>query len=420
MKAYLERTESYLTGKLIPFWAQRIVEPEYGGFQSNYDRDGKRTAVTEKSLLCQGRCIFTLSHAARLGFEWDGLREAVYQGIDFLFERFRDPEHDGYYWICKADGSVKDDSKVVYGHSFLIYGLAEHALLTGDARSRDEAARVFDLLLARAADIRSGGFYEHFDRRFRPKSTRPDGRMHKSLDVHMHLMEAFTTLYELTRDARHRQALEQVIGLIFDRMIHRETGLGISIFAEDWTPLANVQLGTLWGADRFDENGKRPDITSYGHNIEFAWLYLHALDVLGVPRSDALGRVEPIFEHTFKRGVDWELGGLYVEGPRDGEATETNKEFWQQAEALIGFLDAYQLTGDEKYLDAFRNVHDFVFERVINWDQGEWFALLDRDLNVVWDYMGTSWKVLYHTLRGMCQVVTKLREIVGSGMMDAE
>ena len=413
MKAYLAKTEDCLRDKLIPFWAGRIVEPEHGGFQTNYDRDGRRTDVTEKTLLCQARCIFTLSHAVRLGFDWEGSAETIAQGIDFALSHFRDPEFDGYYWICEADGAVRDDSRVVYGHAFLIYGLAEHALLSGDERSRGEAIRLFDLLTAKATDLRYGGFLEHFNRRFEPESVRPGGALDKSLDVHMHLMEAFTTLYELTGDPRHRQALEQIIGLIFDRMIDPETRVGIAMFLPDWTPVANQQLGTVWGSDRFAESGKPPEMTSYGHNIELAWLHLHSQDVLGIPRADSLDRVIPIFDHTFEKGVDWEHGGLYVEGPRDGDATETNKEFWQQAEALVGFLDAYLLTEDGRYLDAFRNVHDFVFSRMIHWEQGEWFPLLDREGNVLWDYMGHNWKICYHTLRGMCRTVVKLRAICG-------
>ncbi|MBT3381967.1 MAG: N-acylglucosamine 2-epimerase [Lentisphaerae bacterium] len=414
MNDYLERTESYLTEKLIPFWAERIAEPNHGGFQTNYDRNGERTEVTEKTFLCQGRCIFTLSHAVRLGFDWPGSRGTIAQGIDFVERHFRDQEDGGYLWIVEEDGTVRDDRNVMYGLSFIVYGLAEYALLTGDRKAETEARRVFDLILSRAADIHYGGFFEHFDHAFQLESVRPDGMPHKSLDVHMHLMEAFTTLYELTRAPRHRQALEQVTELIFDRMIAPETGTGVAMFSPDWTPVNNVQLGTLWGADRFDETGKPPEITSYGHNIELAWLYLHSLDVLGVPRSQGRERVLPIFQHTAERGVDWECGGLFVEGHRTGAATETTKEFWQQAEALIGFLDAYEMTGDERYRDAFANVWTFVFEKVINWDQGEWFALLDRKGNVLWDHMGHNWKICYHTLRAMCEVVVRLRRLCDS------
>ena len=414
MNEYLKQSRDYFTNKLIPFWAERAVEKKYGGFQTNYDRNGKRTEVKEKALLTQVRAIFSIAHTLRLGYDWPGGYEALQQGIDFLFNYLHDKEYDGYYWIVDEDGTVIDDSKIIYGHSFLIYGLAEHALLTGDERSRNEAVRVFDLLQEKVADPDHGGYYEHFDRKFNLKAARKDIKAFKSLDVHMHLMEAFTTLYELTNDPKHRKALEDIIELIFDKMIEPKTGTGISMFTDKWEPINNVELDTVWGRDRFDDDGKSPDITSYGHNIELTWLYLHAQDILGIPREQSRGRVVPVYEHTYERGVDWEYGGLYVEGHRNGEATEKTKEFWQQAEAMIGFLDAYLFTKDEKYLKAYKNIHDFVFTKMINWDQGEWFALTERNGELIWDYMGTNWKVFYHTVRGMAETIKRLEKITGS------
>ena len=412
VKSYLEKTEKYLNEKLIPFWAAKAVEPKYGGFQTNYDRDGNRTEVTEKSFLAQCRCIFSISQAMRLGFGWPEGKAAVQQGLDFLFQHFRDQEYGAYYWIVEEDGSVKDDNKIIYGHSFLIYGLAEYALLTGDETAKAEAIRIFDFLQKQVVDPKHGGYFEHFDRQMNLKKARNDIGAHKSLDVHMHLMEAFTTLYELTQEAKHKQALVEVIDLIFDKMVDPETGTGISMFTADWTPIANVELDTVWGRDRFDEDGKGVDITSYGHNIELAWLYLHAQDILGIPRAQSLDRVLPIYEHTFNNGIDWKNGGIFVEGKKKGAPTERTKEFWQQAEAMVGFLDAYILTQDQRYFEAFTNVHNFVFEKMINWDQGDWYALLDEDDSIIWDYMGTSWKVLYHTVRGTCLVVKKLELLV--------
>ena len=406
----------YLDQRLLPFWIERIREPRYGGFRTAYDRDGRPTGETQKTLLCQARTIFTLSFAARLGHHPRVLERIVREGMGFL-DRFRDPEHGAYYWIVEEDGRLKDDTKVVYGISFMIYALAEYALLTGDAAARAEAEALFDLLLARAADIRHGGFHEHFDRAFNLAVVRPDGRVHKSLDVHMHLMEAFTTLSELTGRERHRRALRQIIDLIFDRMVAPGTGCGISMFASDWTPIPNQQLKTLWGSDRFDPTGKPPVLTSYGHNIELSWLYLHAEEVLARSGDVAdpgliRARVEPIFRHTAAHGVDPVYGGLYVEGPRDGEATDTDKEFWQQAEAMVGFLDAYLHLGDEAYLVAFRRVHDFVFRHLVHPVLGEWYALAARDGTIQRDYLGHSWKICYHTVRAVCLVAEKLGVIV--------
>jgi mannose 2-epimerase len=416
MKGYLDRTESYLREKLLPFWIERIVEPRHGGFRTAFDRDGKPSGETQKTLLCQGRSIFTLSFAARLGYEPLELEGLVRRGMEFL-RHFRDERHGGHFWILEEDGRIKDDTKVIYGLSFMIYAMAEFSLLTGDTAARSEACRLFDLLFARAADARHGGFYEHFDREWSLAIVRRDGIAHKSLDVHMHLMEAFTTLYELTGLERHRRALEEQLELIFERMVDPGTGCGISMFRPDWTPLANIQLGTVWGSDRFDPTGKPPETTSYGHNIELAWLTLHAEEVLergGAARDRARtrARLEPIFRHTAEHGVDREHGGLYVEGPRNGEATDTDKEFWQQAEAMVGFLDAYLLLGDERYLESFRAVYDFVFRHLVHPELGEWYALAARDGRILRDYLGHGWKICYHTVRATCLVARKLRMIV--------
>lgn len=414
LRVYLERTERYLNEKLIPFWATRAVEPQFGGFNPNYDRDGKFTGVSEKAMLTQARGLFTLAHTGRLGFHYPGWRAHTAQAADFLRLHFHDGKHDGHYWMTTADGQLVDDQKVIYGHSFIVYAHAEHALATGDTRSRAVAERTFALLLDKAADLQYGGFFEHFDRAWNPVIVRADGIRHKSMDVHMHLLEAFTTLYELTRAPRHREVLEQVAELIFTRMVHQPSGLGMAMFRPDLTPISNIALGTLWGRDRFPQP-KAPEITSYGHNIELAWLYDHMQQVLGRDPASYLHRLEPIFRHTLERGVDWEEGGLFTEGPRDGAPTETNKEFWQQAEAMVGFLCAYRLTRDERYLQAFAQVHDFVFAKMINWEVGEWYPLLDRHGVVLWDYMGYHWKICYHTLRAVGQVVVRLRALLAAG-----
>ncbi|MBN2452263.1 MAG: AGE family epimerase/isomerase [Lentisphaeria bacterium] len=408
---YLAITEAYLRERLLPFWTARAPEPVYGGFRTQYDRHGKPTAVTDKTLLCQARCLVTFARAQRLGWEWPEAREMLSAGVAFLEKAFRDPEHDGYVWVTAADGRWLDDRKVMYGLSFLIYAYSELALLTDSEPYRRRAGALFDLVAARAADFRHGGFFEHFRRDFALESVRPDGLLHKSLDVHMHLLEAFTTLAECTGSPRHRQALRQVTDLIFERMLDPETGTGMAMFAPDWRPIPNLPLGTLWGSDRFEPEGKPPEITSYGHNIELAWLYLHSLRILGEAPASGLPRTEPIFRHTLTHGVDTVHGGLFTEGHRRQGPTETNKEFWQQAEALVGFLDAYELTGDKAYWDAFRNVHRFVFEHMIHWEQGEWYPLLARDGTVLWDYMGHNWKTCYHTIRAMCEVVLRLRRL---------
>jgi mannobiose 2-epimerase len=256
-----------------------------------------------------------------------------------------------------------------------------------------------------------------FLRDWQPRPSGAYGGDRKSFDVHMHLMEAYTTLYELTRAEIHKRKLREVIDVLWARMFNPGTWTGLSQFSLDFTPLPAIIFRTVWGADRDNEGAPRPlDNTSYGHNIEFLWLFLHALEVLGESVDPWKDRLSALARQTVTYGVDWEHGGVFVEGPHDGPARDQQKEFWQQAESLVGLLDSYILFRDQRYWNAFLKVFDFVWEHLINHEQGEWFALLERDGRVKWDYLGHAWKNNYHTTRSMVQTLRRLKKIQELGL----
>ena len=137
------------------------------------------------------------------------------------------------------------------------------------------------------ADSLHGGYYELMEADWSPKPSGKAGGDRKSLDVHMHLMEAFTTYYEMSGHPTHRRRLIEVIDLIRSRMIHPGSGLGYIHFSYDWTPLPRIIFATEWGKDAMHESGEAPLVqTSPGHNVELIWLLLHAADVLGIDRAE--------------------------------------------------------------------------------------------------------------------------------------
>jgi len=406
-----EQMEAYLVGKLLPFWFARVLDPQ-GGFTTYFDRNGRPTGQTDKTLIQQTRSTYMLAAVERAGYGAGQARSLLERGVEFLLDKFRDREHGGWFWIVAADGRPLVTDKIVYGHSFAIYALSEYALATGDPRGRQAAETTFDLLQKYAADTAHGGYREMFLRDWRPRPGGDLGGDRKSFDVHMHLMEAFTSLYALTGSEIHRRKLLEVIDVLWTHMFHPTHGTGIAQFALDFTPLPAIMFKTVWGADREVEGGARPlDNTSYGHNIEFFWLFLRALQVLGEDVAPYRDRLRRIAEHTLRYGLDPVYGGVYVEGPHDGPARDQQKEFWQQAEMLVGMLDAYLIFGEEKYLDAFRKTWRFVWEHQINHEVGEWYALLDRDGTVLWDYLGHAWKNNYHTVRSMIECLRRLSRV---------
>jgi mannose/cellobiose epimerase-like protein (N-acyl-D-glucosamine 2-epimerase family) len=412
-----DEAHQHLIRELLPFWLSRCKDEVNGGYLTHFDQHGRDTGEDQKSLIAQTRSVFTMSSAHRAGYGGGACAEFARHGVDFLLDRMWDRQHGGFYWTVDRRGHVQIDKKILYGLSFAIYALSEYTLATGDGRGIEYARATFDLVRRHCADPEYGGYFEMFERDWKRCGPASGGGDRKTLDVHMHLMEAFTALYECSSSGAHRRALTDDIELLTRRILHPESATGIPQFWADWRVAPQIKFDIVWGWDRFADSGKKAhadDNTSYGHNVEFAWLLLHALHVLGEPLEPYLGIMRKQLDHAVKAGIDYEYGGVFVEGPHNGgPAYDTEKEFWQQAETLIGMLDGCLLFGMDPYWKAYEKVHRFVFDKMVNHEVGEWWPLLSRDGNTrIWTHMSHSWKINYHSVRSMIQSIERLEKLL--------
>src|SRR5690554_297875 len=415
IKKYRDEAENHLVNELLPFWMQRMIDFENGGYITHFDERGNDTGEDEKSLIAQTRCLFTLSSAHRAGYGEGKLAVMAKHGFDFLIQKMWDAEYGGFFWMANRKGEILNDQKIIYGHSFAIYSLSEYTLATGDTRGVEYAEKVFDLLQKHGADTLYGGYWEMFHRNWNLCGPGSQGGDRKTLDVHMHLMEAFTTLFEATGKQVHRRKLREIIGLLLNKIIHPKYKTGIPQFFQDWSIAPQIKFDIIWGWDRFSEEGQKgnaTDNTCFGHNAEFAWLLNHAFQILKDDPNKHVELFRTIYDHTIENGIDYEYGGVFVEGPHSGGVYDREKEFWQQAEVLIGLLDAVIILGDERYWEAYKNVHRFVFNKVINKSVGEWYPLLSRKGEPVWTHMSHSWKINYHTVRSMIQSINRMNKLM--------
>ncbi len=411
----LEQSKQYLTKELLPFWLDRCKDNEFGGFLTHFDKDGKAGEETEKSLIAQARTVFTMASAHRAGYGGGRCAEYAKLGVDFLIDKMWDDKFGGFYWMVDRQGNVTEDKKIIYGHSFAIYSLSEYTLATGDSRGIEYAEKIFDLLQKYCADTMYGGYFEMFERNWNLCGPASAGGDRKTLDVHMHLMEAFSTLLQCSNESIHKRKLLEDIDILLKRMMHPEFKTGIPQFTIDWQVAPQIKFDIVWGWDRYTESGQKEnagDNTCYGHNIEFAWLFIHALEVMGISIEKYKPMLETIIEHTVNNGIDKEFGGVFVEGPHAGGVYDMEKEFWQQAEALIGLLDACLYFDAEKYWPYYQNVHKFVFDKGINHEVGEWWPLLSRQGEPIWTHMSHNWKVNYHSVRAMVQSIQRLEKLL--------
>ena len=302
-----------------------------------------------------------------------------------------------------------DNGKLVYGQSFAIYALATYTLATGDARGLEYAERTFDLLQRYCADVARGGYYENLepDWQLSPGGFYAGDR--KSLDIHMHLLECFTVLAQASGKEVHRRRLQEVIDVILTRMIDPESGCGGNQYDLAFTPIPAIAIRRTWNADREGDSVETPtDTTSYGHNVELAWLLVRAGEVLGKPRDAFKGVVRRLVDHSLAYGLDRVYGGVYRDGPHAGPALVRDKEFWQNAEALVGYLDAFEITGEMAYLDAFELVWSFVWHHMIDHELGEWMTLVSESGEPLVSAIGNPWKACYHSGRAVYEATRRI------------
>jgi len=417
VQQWLRELRDHANNELLPFWLDRCLDGTFGGFITHFDASGNDTGEDEKSLISQSRTLYSFSLAARHGFHHQRCLEMAKQGFDFLEKALWDHEYEGFFWTVHRNGTVKCDKKILYGHSFAVYALCEFHLASGNKRALAVAERVFELIQNHASDLRYGGYFEMFERDWTLAGPGPGGGDRKTLDVHMHLMEAYTNLTRCSGREVYRRRLLEIIDLLKDRMFKPESGTGIPQFTRDWMPAPQIKFDIVWGWDRFSDRGVKTnplDNTSYGHNVEFAWLLLEALEVLEHDPHALDSLIGKAYEHALRYGIDRDYGGVFVEGSHKGPATELEKEFWQQAELMNGLLTAYLHWNDDRYLTAYQNVHDFVMEKMINHQFGEWWPLLTREGKPIWTHMSHSWKVNYHTIRAAVSCCDLLQRILNS------
>ena len=409
----LERVRNHLENGIIPFWLERAPDPDYGGYRTTFNGAGEALEMPEKYLNTQARLLWWFSRLSRHYPNRPEFGKLARAGADFIIDRFWDVSRGGWFWKVKRDGSRLDDGKVVYGQSFALYAFAEYARATRDPRGLDYATRTFDLLQKYAADTLRGGYYENLEPDWTPAPGGFCAGDRKGLDTHMHLMEAFTALTAASGEAIHRRKLLEIADLISRRMIDPETGCGRNQFDLEFRPIPAIAIRRTWNAERAGDAPATPtDTTSYGHNVELAWLLRQAIDTAGADLGPYRDTIRRLLEHAVQHGVDWEVGGLYRDGTATGGALIMDKEFWQHAEVLVGFLDGVDLFGDSRYLDAFEAVWNFVDRHMIAHAIGEWRILLDRTGRPIDSNVGNPWKTAYHTGRSMLECAARLERLL--------
>ena len=400
-----------LCQKIIPFWLSKSIDSQYGGYLTAFDENGNPLNCDEKYIVTQSRMVWGFSFLQRFAEEKDRekMKKAAEQGARFLIDAFWDKKYGGFYWKLNRDGKVLDPSKLTYGESFAIYALSIYALVYADDEALEYAEKTFACLQLYAADTQRGGYFENIEENWEISPGGAWAGDRKSLDIHMHLMEAFTALYQASGKEIHKRKLQEVIGLILQYMVNLEKGYGYNQFDLSFHQIPAINIMRTWNAEReTNETVAVPtDTTSYGHNVELSWLLDHAQKTLGAVHWDGEVILRRLLDHALRFGYDAEFGGVYRDGIADREVLVTDKEWWQNFESLVGFLNGYVKYGEEKYAEAFLQTWVFVRDKFMNMPVGESRQLLTRTGDTLVGNMGNPWKGIYHTGRALAECLDR-------------
>lgn len=391
MRYYSNNRRSIFTKELssiLRFWEERMIDPK-GGFYGRMDGCGKLVPDAPRGAILNARILWTFSSAYRICGNESYLKMAD-RAKEYIFQYFIDRKEGGVFWSVDSQGSPLDTKKQFYAIAFIIYGLSEYYRATGDTQALEEAIKLFHCIEKYSLDSVRGGYIEALtvdwmaiqDMRLSEK----DRNDAKTMNTHLHILEAYTGLYRVWKSEELGKALRNIILIFLDRIIGEDGHLQL-FFDMDW----NSQDSTR----------------SYGHNIEASWLLMEASSVLGESELDK--RCTAVCEklaraamegYTKGRGMAYEFDPLSAH--RDDD-----RHWWVQAETLVGCHNMFQLTRDSFWASAEEDEWQYISANLICPD-GEWYwsQRADGSINTDDDRAG-FWKCPYHNGRMCMEIIER-------------
>lgn len=375
-----------LEGRILPFW-KNLIDQDNGGYYGYMDANLRVDEDAPKGVILNSRILWFFSNCyLTIGGE-ENLAYATH-AYRFLAEHCYDKEQGGVYWMMSSNGTVREAMKHTYNHAFAVYALASYYDASKDEKALKLAFDIFNTIEEKTTD--EIGYKEAFTRNWveiENDALSENGLMaQKTMNTMLHLLEAYTELLRVKRDARVEERLRALLTAVQEKVFDDDTACLRVFFDRELQVIG--------------------DIHSYGHDIEAAWLIDRACEVLDDKAvTAACERMTlRIAENISKLAI--ENGALNNE--RDGAHINKDRIWWVQAEGIVGYLNAYQHCGNEAYLSIAQTLWTYIKGYLLDKREGgEWYWLVDFEgkPSAVKPIV-EPWKCPYHNGR-MCLEVIK-------------
>lgn len=381
--------------RIMDYWSRYTVDDVNGGFYGRIDQHNQVDRHAPKGSVLNARILWSFSAA------YNKDQTAYYLGLaqraySYIANHFIDHEYGGVYWTVDYQGKPLDTKKQVYAIAFTIYGLSEYYIASKDESAKELAISLYYLLVEKSFDAEQTGYFEAFDRAWQPmddlRLSAKDANEKKTMNTHLHVLEGYANLYRIWPDKGLRK---QITGLLYDFIEH---------FIDSRTHSLHLF---------FDENWNlRSDLVSYGHDIEAAWLVLRAAEIIGDDKLIAqLKTIAIDIAKATEKGLDKD-GGMWYEYEPGKDNLIKEKHWWVQAEAMIGYINAYHITGDEHFAQLSLNNWTFVKYKILDGRNGEWHWGVNQHGQVMPDEDKAGlWKCPYHNTRACIEIINRINSI---------
>lgn len=382
-----EALKHELTDNILPYWIRYTVDQEYGGFYGKITNENQVIKTADKAVVICARILWTFSAAYRI-FQCGEYKEMADRAWGYLISHFWDHEYGGVFWNLSYKGVPIDTKKQIYAQAFAVYGLSEYYMAVKDKESLSRALELVSVIEEHGYDEQEDGYMEAFSRNWGAlddtRLLEDDQAAEKTMNTHLHLLEAYTNLYKAMdcRNSCLEKSIYKLLHLLMDRFVDADTGHFHMYFDRYWNNLSSR--------------------LSYGHDIEGSWLLLEAADALDMPELTEKVRAVSLKMADAVRadGFD-DAGGLLYETEPDIH-TDNDRVWWVEAEAVVGFYNAYQISGNQQYKTISLGLWDYINNYIVDHNNGEWFRRVKKDgLPRSGRLKIDEWKCPYHNSR-MC------------------
>ena len=388
-QALAMQVKKELTTDILPYWIKRMNNPE-GGFYGRISGEEQLDTDAPVGNILVARILWTFAAAYRIFGNKEYL-EIAEKAKKEIINRFFDKEYGGTYWSLNPDGTPLDTKKQIYSISFTIYGLAELNRATGDGKALEYAIKLFNSIEEHSFDKEQGGYFEAFTREWDSiedmRLSDKDANESKTMNTHLHILEAYTCLLRVWRNPLLEERLRNLIEVFENHILASNRHLRL-FFNESWE--CNYET------------------VSYGHDIEASWLLHEAALVLG--DQTVLERIEKLVPEIAKAA---EEGFSAMEGMayecKDGHM-DKERHWWVQAETVVGYFNLWDNFGSQEGLENALMCWEFIKGNLIDRENGEWFWSLfpDGTVNRKEDKAG-FWKAPYHNGRMCLEIIERVQ-----------